>query len=142
MPAETKKLNRKGRKEKPQRTRKNRPSATFSEMVNHTRADKNIMLAAFSDVHVQLGHARVEVARFAAQAEAAEQFDIESHADLKDCGRVTGFAGIGSTKLQCGIRLEIPKASPRAHPGRDSAVRKQVGAQRGRNDERLVVPRN
>ena len=60
-------------------------------MVNDTGADKDIVLAAFSDIHVQLRHAGVEVARLAAQAEAAEQPDIESHADLKDCGRVTRF---------------------------------------------------
>ena len=69
-------------------------------MVDDSGADKDIMLAAFSDIHVQLGHAGVEVARFSAQAEAAEQLDIESHADLKDCGRGTGFAGVGPAKLQ------------------------------------------
>ncbi len=92
-------------------------------MVNNSRADKNIMLAAFSDIHVQLGHAGVEVACFSAQAEAAEQFDIESHADLKDCGRTTGIAGIGPAELQRGILLEIAKASARTYPRRDSAVR-------------------
>jgi hypothetical protein len=116
----TKKLDRKGRKEKAAKNTKGGAKSErscFLEVEDNSGPYEDIVLAAFSDIHVQFGHARVEVPRFSAQAEAAEQFDVESHTDLKDSGRTTGIARIGPAELQRGILLEIAKASPRTYPG-------------------------
>ncbi len=61
------------------------------EVPDHSGADKEIMLAALSRVHVQLGYARKKVARFAPDAEMAEQLDVEPDTHLENSGSRSRF---------------------------------------------------
>jgi len=63
-------------------------------------AHKQIMLAAFSRIHVQLGHAGEKIPYFTAYAEAIPYSRIEARANLKYPTGASCFARVRSARLQ------------------------------------------
>ena len=114
----------------------------MSEVEHNAAADKNIVLAAFASIYVQLRNARPEIASFPSQDESFEDFHIKSDAGLEYSCRSSRFTRVRSPKEQGGAFTEMPQPAANTDPGRNTGIGKAVQSDSWSHEEREVLLRD
>jgi hypothetical protein len=93
--------------------------ASLLEVKNQSAADVVVVLASFSGIHVDWGHAAPVVTRLHPEPGSLQsrEADIHSHPALQDAGGFASGAGVGAAVEPVAAGSEVANAAAETYPG-------------------------
>src|SRR5882762_7064461 len=101
---------------------------TLSEAPDHAATDKEVVLAAFVSVEVEVGSSRPKISHLTAHTERMGNPYVQAQTHLKDSG-VRAFPGIGAAEFQVVGHSKMSITASDADPRGNTARSKRVGAE-------------